>query len=82
MPGIGGLSIANDLLASSVSLNLDRNQSSLQIHDAQQFGARIVCFREDRNNDHVAAVNLAASKSALRDLDIAPGQPAAFAPGS
>ena len=30
MPGIGGLSIANNLLANSVSLNLNRNQSSLQ----------------------------------------------------
>jgi len=30
MPGIGGLSIANNLLANSVSLNLNRNQQSLQ----------------------------------------------------
>ena len=29
MPGIGGLSIANNLLANSASLNLNRNQSSL-----------------------------------------------------
>ena len=29
MPGIGGLSIANNLLANSVSLNLNRNQSAL-----------------------------------------------------
>ena len=29
MPGIGGLSIANNLLANSVSLNLNRNQGSL-----------------------------------------------------
>ncbi len=30
MPGIGGLSIANNLLANSASLNLNRNQNSLQ----------------------------------------------------
>jgi flagellin len=30
MPGIGGLSIANNLLANSASLNLNRNQASLQ----------------------------------------------------
>jgi flagellin len=30
MPGIGGLSIANNLLANSIQLNLNRNQSSLQ----------------------------------------------------
>ena len=30
MPGIGGLSIATNLLANSVSLNLNRNQSALQ----------------------------------------------------
>src|ERR1700694_4284768 len=29
MPGIGGLSIANNLLSNSASLNLNRNQSSL-----------------------------------------------------
>jgi len=29
MPGIGGLSLANNLLANSVSLNLNRNQSAL-----------------------------------------------------
>ena len=29
MPGIGGLSIANNLLANSVSLNLNRNQNAL-----------------------------------------------------
>ena len=29
MPGIGGLSIANNLLANSASLNLNRNQSAL-----------------------------------------------------
>jgi flagellin len=31
MPGIGGLSIANNLLANQVSLNLNRNQSSLGV---------------------------------------------------
>ena len=30
MPGIGGLSIANNLLANSASLNLNRNQNALQ----------------------------------------------------
>ena len=30
MPGIGGLSIANNLLANAVSLNLNRNQQALQ----------------------------------------------------
>jgi len=30
MPGIGGLSIANNLLANTASLNLNRNQSALQ----------------------------------------------------
>jgi flagellin len=30
MPGIGGLSIANNLLSNSVQLNLNRNQSALQ----------------------------------------------------
>ncbi|GAC1659964.1 MAG: flagellin [Candidatus Elarobacter sp.] len=30
MPGIGGLSIANNLLANSASLNLNRNQAALQ----------------------------------------------------
>ena len=29
MPGIGGLSIANNLLANSASLNLNRNQAAL-----------------------------------------------------
>jgi len=29
MPGIGGLSIANNLLANQASLNLNRNQSAL-----------------------------------------------------
>src|SRR6202165_6034137 len=31
MPGIGGLSIANNLLANQVSLNLNRNQGSLGV---------------------------------------------------
>ncbi|HXF33743.1 MAG TPA: flagellin, partial [Candidatus Acidoferrales bacterium] len=30
MPGIGGLSIANNLLSNSVQLNLNKNQSALQ----------------------------------------------------
>src|SRR5271157_4552026 len=30
MPGIGGLSVANNLLANNVSLNLNRNQDSLK----------------------------------------------------
>ena len=29
MPGIGGLSIANNLLANNANLNLNRNQDSL-----------------------------------------------------
>jgi len=159
MPGIGGLSIANNLLANSVSLNLNRNQSSLQtavtrlssglrintaaddpsglaiaeslqaqvngfdqgsrnVQDATnaaqvaegalqtttdilqrvrtlavegasditstddrknlqtvlaqraQLGATIVRLQEDQNNDNVASVNLAASESAIRDLNV------------
>lgn len=159
MPGIGGLSIANNLLANSVSLNLNRNQSSLQtavtrlssglrintaaddpsglaiaeslqaqvngfdqgsrnVQDATnaaqvaegalqtttdilqrvrtlavegasditstddrknlqtvlaqraQLGATIVRLQEDQSNDNVASVNLAASESAIRDLNV------------
>ncbi|MBV9409368.1 MAG: flagellin, partial [Candidatus Eremiobacteraeota bacterium] len=35
-----------------------------------QLGATIVRLQEDQNNDNVASVNLQASESAIRDLNV------------
>ena len=35
-----------------------------------QLGATIVRLQEDSNNDNVASVNLTASESAIRDLNV------------
>jgi flagellin len=35
-----------------------------------QLGATIVRLQEDQNNDNVASVNLKASESAIRDLNV------------
>lgn len=63
-------SFANGSLASEDSIGQIDNALQSVLAQRSQLGATIVRLQEDQNNDNVASVNLAASESAIRDLNV------------
>jgi flagellin len=60
----------NGSLASEDSIGQIDNALQTVLAQRSQLGATIVRLQEDSNNDNVASVNLTASESAIRDLDV------------
>lgn len=63
-------SFASGSLASEDSIGQIDNALQSVLAQRSQLGATIVRLQEDQNNDNVASVNLAASESAIRDLNV------------
>ncbi|HYW52678.1 MAG TPA: flagellin [Dongiaceae bacterium] len=61
---------ANGSLASEDSIGQIDNALQTVLAQRSQLGATIVRLQEDQNNDNVASVNLKASESAIRDLNV------------
>lgn len=57
-------------LASEDAIGQVDNALQTILAQRAQLGATIVRLQEDQNNDNVASVNLAASESAIRDLNV------------
>ncbi len=57
-------------LASEDSIGQIDNALQQVLAQRSQLGATIVRLQEDQNNDNVAAVNMTASESAIRDLNV------------
>jgi flagellin len=68
-PNAGG-TFANGSLASEDSIGQIDNALQTVLAQRAQLGATIVRLQEDQNNDNVASVNLKASESAIRDLNV------------
>jgi flagellin len=60
----------NGSLASEDSIGQIDNALQTVLAQRAQLGATIVRLQEDANNDNVASVNLTASESAIRDLNV------------
>ncbi|MBV8370296.1 MAG: hypothetical protein JO036_15425 [Candidatus Eremiobacteraeota bacterium] len=60
----------NGSLASEDSIGQIDNALQAVLAQRSQLGATIVRLQEDSNNDNVASVNLTASESAIRDLNV------------
>jgi flagellin len=69
-PNAGGTVFANGSLASEDSIGQIDNALQKVLAQRAQLGATIVRLQEDQNNDNVASVNLKASESAIRDLNV------------
>jgi flagellin len=69
-PAGAGNSFANGSLASEDSIGQIDNALQSVLAQRAQLGATIVRLQEDMNNDNVASVNLKASESAIRDLNV------------
>jgi len=67
--GAGGSFVAGSL-ASEDSIGQIDNALQTVLAQRSQLGATIVRLQEDLNNDNVASVNLTASESAIRDLNV------------
>src|ERR1035437_523459 len=67
--GAGGAFVAGSL-ASEDSIGQIDNALQTGLAQRSQLGATIVRLQEDLNNDNVASVNLTASESAIRDLNV------------
>jgi flagellin len=67
--GAGGAFVAGSL-ASEDSIGQIDNALQTVLAQRSQLGATIVRLQEDLNNDNVASVNLTASESAIRDLNV------------
>jgi flagellin len=63
-------SYSNGSLASEDSIGQIDNALQTVLAQRAQLGATIVRLQEDANNDNVASVNLTASESAIRDLNV------------
>jgi flagellin len=63
-------SFPNGSLASEDSIGQIDNALQTVLAQRSQLGATIVRLQEDLNNDNVASVNLTASESSIRDLDV------------
>src|SRR5437660_2636141 len=61
---------ANGSLASEDSIGQIDNALQTVLAQRSQLGATIVRLQEDQNHDNVASVNLKASESAIRDLNV------------
>ncbi|HEY6235497.1 MAG TPA: flagellin [Candidatus Elarobacter sp.] len=69
-PANAGGAFANGSLASEDSIGQIDNALQTVLAQRAQLGATIVRLQEDQNNDNVASVNLTASESAIRDLNV------------
>ncbi|HEX3551087.1 MAG TPA: flagellin [Candidatus Elarobacter sp.] len=69
-PISGSGTFANGSLASEDSIGQIDNALQEVLAQRSQLGATIVRLQEDQNNDNVASVNLTASESAIRDLNV------------
>jgi flagellin len=69
-PQGGGGSFVAGSLASEDSIGQIDNALQTVLAQRSQLGATIVRLQEDLNNDNVASVNLTASESAIRDLNV------------
>jgi len=67
--GAGGAFVSGSL-ASEDSIGQIDNALQTVLAQRSQLGATIVRLQEDLNNDNVASVNLTASESAIRDLNV------------
>jgi flagellin len=67
--GAGGV-FQNGSLASEDTIGQIDNALQAVLAQRSQLGATIVRLQEDMNNDNVASVNLKASESAIRDLNV------------
>jgi flagellin len=63
-------SFPNGSLASEDSIGQIDNALQTVLAQRSQLGATIVRLQEDLNNDNVASVNLTASESSIRDLNV------------
>jgi flagellin len=70
-PVSGSGSFTAGSLASEDSIGQIDNALQTVLAQRSQLGATIVRLQEDLNNDNVASVNLTASESAIRDLNVA-----------
>jgi flagellin len=69
-PGGPAGTFPNGSLASEDSIGQIDNALQTVLAQRAQLGATIVRLQEDANNDNVASVNLTASESAIRDLNV------------
>jgi flagellin len=69
-PISGSGSFSSGSLASEDSIGQIDNALQAVLAQRSQLGATIVRLQEDLNNDNVASVNLKASESAIRDLNV------------
>jgi flagellin len=69
-PVNGSGSFSSGSLASEDSIGQIDNALQSVLAQRSQLGATIVRLQEDLNNDNVASVNLKASESAIRDLNV------------
>jgi len=69
-PAGSGGTFPNGSLASEDSIGQIDNALQKVLAQRAQLGATIVRLQEDQNNDNVASVNLKASESAIRDLNV------------
>jgi flagellin len=69
-PGGASGTFPNGSLASEDSIGQIDNALQTVLAQRSQLGATIVRLQEDSNNDNVASVNLTASESAIRDLNV------------
>ena len=69
-PASAGGTFPNGSLASEDSIGQIDNALQTVLAQRAQLGATIVRLQEDQNNDNVASVNLKASESAIRDLNV------------
>jgi flagellin len=69
-PASAGGVFASGSLASEDSIGQIDNALQAVLAQRSQLGATIVRLQEDMNNDNVASVNLKASESAIRDLNV------------
>jgi flagellin len=67
--GVSG-TFPNGSLASEDSIGQIDNALQTVLAQRSQLGATIVRLQEDLNNDNVASVNLTASESSIRDLNV------------
>ncbi len=69
-PASAGGTFPNGSLASEDSIGQIDNALQTVLAQRAQLGATIVRLQEDQNNDNVASVNLTASESSIRDLNV------------
>ncbi|MBV8581817.1 MAG: hypothetical protein JO225_02875 [Candidatus Eremiobacteraeota bacterium] len=69
-PQAAGNTFPDGSLASEDTIGQIDNALQVVLAQRSELGATIVRLQEDQNNDNVASVNLQASESAIRDLNV------------